>query len=132
MPRRVGTGPVFAFECLMAARRWQVYAGRALLVSSMFCGLGMIWYSQAAGRRFRSIQDVSDAAQAFYAAMIAVELVLVLLVAPAATAGAVCNDRARGGLTQLLVTDLSDSEIVLGKLAARLATVLGIVACGLP
>ena len=38
----------------------------------------------------------------------------------------------RGGLTLMMVTDLSDAEIVLGKLASRLVTILGIVACGLP
>jgi ABC-type transport system involved in multi-copper enzyme maturation permease subunit len=32
----------------------------------------------------------------------------------------------------MMVTDLSDTEIVLGKLASRLVTILGIVACGLP
>ena len=32
----------------------------------------------------------------------------------------------------MLVTDLSDSEIVLGKLASRLATVFGLLACGVP
>jgi hypothetical protein len=35
-------------------------------------------------------------------------------------------------LTLMMVTDLSDAEIVLGKLASRLVAILGIVACGLP
>ncbi|MFI5458121.1 MAG: hypothetical protein ACHRXM_22020 [Isosphaerales bacterium] len=57
---------------------------------------------------------------------------LVLIVAPAATAGAICLDRARGNLTHMLVTDLGDAEIVLGKLAARLMPVLGLVAATIP
>jgi ABC-type transport system involved in multi-copper enzyme maturation permease subunit len=59
-------------------------------------------------------------------------MTLVLMVAPAATAGAICQDRSSGKLTQLLATDLSDAEIVLGKLAARLVPVLGLVCCALP
>jgi ABC-type transport system involved in multi-copper enzyme maturation permease subunit len=55
-----------------------------------------------------------------------VELALVMLAAPAATAGAICVDRARGTLAHMLATDLSDPEIVLGKLAARLLPVLGL------
>ena len=55
-----------------------------------------------------------------------------MLAAPAATAGAICVDRARGTLTHMLATDLSDPEIVLGKLAARLLPVLGLVACSWP
>ena len=39
--------------------------------------------------------------------------------AAASTAGAICLDRACGRLDQILVTDLSDSEVVLGKLGAR-------------
>jgi ABC-type transport system involved in multi-copper enzyme maturation permease subunit len=68
----------------------------------------------------------------FFLAVIGTQLTLVLLAAPAATAGAICLDRARGTLTHLMVTDLSDGEIVLGKLAARLVPVLGLVGCALP
>ena len=64
--------------------------------------------------------------------MIMVELALVMLAVPAATAGAICLDRSRGTLEHLLTTDLSDAEIVLGKLAARLMPALGLVACCLP
>ena len=69
---------------------------------------------------------------AFFRSIMAVELVLALVVVPAATAGAICQDKMRGGLTLMMVTDLSDAEIVLGKFASRLVTVLGVLACGLP
>ena len=68
----------------------------------------------------------------FFQAVIGTQLTLVLLAAPAATAGAICLDRARGTLTHMLMTDLADFEIVLGKLAARLIPVVGLVACTLP
>ena len=68
----------------------------------------------------------------FYYAIATVQLVLVLLVAPAATAGAICVDRSRGTLTHMLVTDLTDSEIVLGKLAARLLPVFALVGATVP
>jgi hypothetical protein len=67
-----------------------------------------------------------------YRAIAAIELSLILLAAPAATAGAVCLDKARGTLDHILATDLSDAEIVLGKLGVRLIPVLGLVACTLP
>ena len=61
-----------------------------------------------------------------------IELTLVLLAAPAATAGAICLDKARGTLDHMLATDLSNAEIVLGKLGVRLVPVLGLIACVLP
>ncbi len=60
------------------------------------------------------------------------QITLILMIAPAATAGAICQDRSSGKLAQLLATDLSDTEILLGKLAARLVPVLGLVCCALP
>ena len=70
--------------------------------------------------------------ESYFYAIIGVELAIVMLSGPAATAGAICVDRARGTLTHMLATDLSDAEIVLGKLAARLLPILGLVACSWP
>ena len=77
-------------------------------------------------------QEYAALGEAYFYAIIGVELTLVMLAAPAATAGAICVDRARGTLTHMLVTELSDAEIVLGKLAARLLPILGLVACTWP
>jgi ABC-type transport system involved in multi-copper enzyme maturation permease subunit len=132
MARRWGLGPVFAYESLINARRWQVYAGRALLVGSLLVAMMLVWLNRAGRTEFRSLAELARFGQVVFMAIMGTELVLVLMVAPAAAAGAICQDKTRGTLTHLLLTDLSDSEIVLGKLAARLVTVLGIVACTLP
>jgi ABC-type transport system involved in multi-copper enzyme maturation permease subunit len=68
----------------------------------------------------------------YFYAIIGVELAIVMLASPASTAGAICMDRASGTLAHILVTDLTDREIVLGKLGARLLPVLGVVACSWP
>ena len=70
--------------------------------------------------------------QALYLTIVTIELTLVLLAAPAATAGAICLDKARGTLDHMLTTDLSNAEIVLGKLGVRLVPVLSLIACVLP
>ena len=62
---------------------------------------------------------MAEVGERLFVAVVGTQLTLVLLAAPAATAGAICLDRSRGTLTHLLVTDLSDREIVLGKLAAQ-------------
>src|SRR5262249_38685314 len=67
-----------------------------------------------------------------YYGIVGVQLSLLVLAAPAATAGAVCHDKLRGGLIQLLVTDLSDAEIVLGKLGARLLPILSLLLAAAP
>ena len=79
-----------------------------------------------------AIRGMAMLGEGFYLGFVGMQLTLVLLAAPAATAGSICLDRARGTLTHMLVTDLSSAEIVLGKLAARLVPVLGLLACTLP
>jgi hypothetical protein len=53
-----------------------------------------------------SWQDYAELGQGYFNALIGVELALVMLAAPAATAGAICLDRARGTLAHMLMTDL--------------------------
>jgi hypothetical protein len=131
MAWRWGLGPVFAFEACLIVRRWQVYAGRAVLVVGLLAAMAVIWLSRGSAE-FASIADLAQVGRSFFSAMINTEMVLVLLVAPAAAAGAICYDKARGGLAIVMVTDLSNAEIVLGKLAARLVTLIGIIVCALP
>jgi ABC-type transport system involved in multi-copper enzyme maturation permease subunit len=128
---RWGLGPVFAYEWLRASRRWQLYALRALFVAALGAGLAFVWWVKVAGQP-ATIRGMAAAGEAFFYALVGTQLALVLLAAPAYTAGSICLDKARGTLYFLLATDLSDAEIVLGKLAARLVPVLGLVACAVP
>ncbi|WP_422927385.1 ABC transporter permease [Singulisphaera sp. PoT] len=132
MKLRLGLGPVFVYENLVLCRRWQVYAGRALLIGSLFAGLFVVWYRHLMNRHFTTYAQLATVGSSFAAAIMAVELVLALILVPAVTAGAICQDKIRGGLALMMSTDLSNTEIVLGKLALRLITLLGTVACGLP
>ena len=140
MARRVGPGPVFVYESLIFARRRQVYAGRVLFVLAMLVGLGISWWNnisspgsgQPLGSGPDTLEALARAGVSFFFALAGIQLSMVLLVAPAATAGALCQDRARGILAQMATTDLSDSEIVLGKLFSRLAPILALLACALP
>ena len=79
-----------------------------------------------------SIQMLATYGENLYETIVSIELTLVLLAAPAATAGAICLDKARGTLDHMLATDLSNAEIVLGKIGVRLVPVLGLIACVLP
>src|SRR5262245_35052560 len=127
----LGPGPVFVSESVAAARRRSTYALRSLAVLALLGGLLLIgWEVVAQSERLAaggSIRALSEIGTVFFITIATIQISLALLAAPAATAGAVCLDRARGTLAHVLVTDLSDGEIVLGKLAARLAPVFALV-----
>lgn len=130
---RWGLGPVFYCEWLTTARRWQMYALRSGFVALLLVVLLLTWNSVVS--RWGDNPSRHDAAEVgayFFYAIVVTQLAAVLLAAPAATAGSICLDRVRGTLTHLLVTDLSSAEVVLGKLAARLVPVLGLIGCSLP
>ncbi len=136
---RWGAGPVFVFESLTAARRWQPYALRALFVLGLLIALYSNWEAAGLGSGDLSRIQATNArnmlsrlGEYFFMSLMTLQITLVLLVAPAMTAGALCLDRARGTLAHLFVTDLSNREIVMGKLLARLSPVLALLAAALP
>jgi ABC-type transport system involved in multi-copper enzyme maturation permease subunit len=131
MGQRWGLGPVFVYERRMASRRWQLYALRAAFIALLAVGLAFVWAKKLDGQA-PTVRVLAEAGESFFEALIGIQLALVLLAAPAYTAGAICLDRTRGTLLHLLATDLSDAEIVLGKLAARLLPVVGLVLAAVP
>ena len=128
-------GPVFAYEWLTTTRRRQFYALRALFVTAILIGMIMVWSNSnryATPATTVSLQTLARYGESLYETVATIELTLILLVAPATTAGAICLDKARGTLDHMLATNLSNTEIVLGKLGVRLVPVLGLIACVLP
>src|SRR6516165_6494490 len=95
-------------------------------------GLSAVWLGSDVWWGVLWLQRLAEIGRGFYAVTTLILLGLVGLAAPAATAGAICLDKARGNLTLLFATDLTDAEVVLGKLAARLVPVLGLIACAAP
>ncbi|MEW4566478.1 ABC transporter permease subunit [Tautonia sp. JC769] len=135
MAGRIGLGPVFAFEWLMTARRWQTYGMRSLTVMLLLGSMTLVWLESrppGVGPAELTIRQQAQVGQGFFGTTAMLLLGLVGLAGPAATAGAICLDKARGNLTLLFASDLSDAEIVLGKLGARLVPVLGLILCAAP
>jgi ABC-type transport system involved in multi-copper enzyme maturation permease subunit len=130
--RGLSLGPVFAYEWIRSSRRWQGYALRSSFVLFLLMALAYVWMNTSTYPAKSNIRLMAELGEWFFQAVIGTQLTLVLLAAPAATAGAICLDKARGTMTHMLVSDLADFEIVLGKLAARLVPVVGLVACTLP
>ena len=93
---RLGPGPVFAYEWLTRSRRWQAYALRVLFVLALLLGLGMVYRSSVRNSTLTPRQQMAEAGEAFFITMAITQLAMILLAAPAATAGAICLDKARG------------------------------------
>src|SRR6266852_542152 len=75
---------------------------------------------------------MSKVAITFFFYFLMCQLSVVLLLTPAFTASAIAEEKDRKTLEFLLATDLRNREIVLSKLAARLANMTLIILTGLP
>ena len=90
-----GLGPVFAYEWLTAARRWQGYALRSLLVLLLLLGLSAVWLENHGGAGELSLQKLAEIGRAFYAVTTLILLGLVGLAAPAASVRSVAKSWVR-------------------------------------
>jgi ABC-type transport system involved in multi-copper enzyme maturation permease subunit len=139
-------GPVFLFELLRLGRRPRQFLLRCGYVIVLFLLLFLV-YASWFGSRARTADEfffdiffntqarhseVARFAETFFAAFLGVQIVVCFLLTPAFTAGAIAEEKERRRLDFLLATDLSSREIVLGKLAARLTTMLALLITGLP
>src|SRR4051812_2930008 len=129
-------GPVLAYDVLRVGRKpRQIWfrVGYAVLLGLLFAWVYLNWYERA---RYRGgiIQpkDLSRLAEMFFSVYMVVQFILVCVLTPAAVAGAIADEKERRTLEFLLATDLRDREILFGKLASRVGSLLLFLLAGLP
>ena len=109
-----------SFKTLMIALAWLlVMLGAALLIMGHLFGAEASIYSLRSG-------------VSCYQILIIVQFVLIVLVAPAMTSGAIAGERERQTLELLLVTNTRSFRIVWGKAMESFAMLALLTVCGLP
>ncbi len=126
-------GPVFTVELLTTARRPRFYALRVLYGLML---LILIWqnYSNWDSGGVRSLDPAAmrSFASGTFGSLVVLQLVGVLTMTPALCAGVIADEKQRKTLHYLLASRLTSSEIVLGKLMARMLQVGVFLAIGVP
>ncbi len=143
--RRAGQqffGPVFFYDLVRTARRGQQIGHRVLYAVLLVGVILLVFWSwfPAVQLDFQrlwdgvpiSLREKAQFAGTFFNTFMLVQFVVVVIVTPAYTATAIAEEREKRTLEFLLATDLSDREIVLGMMAARLANLVLLVLTGLP
>jgi ABC-type transport system involved in multi-copper enzyme maturation permease subunit len=134
-------GPMFGYELVKLARRGQQPKLRVALVLLLLVGLMVTYLRQfgtsAVDAFFGSqtvlpLNETSEFARTFLVAFLFTQLLAVVLITPAVVGGAIAEEKERGTFDYLKSSLLTNREIVLGKLAARLAFVGGVVLAGVP
>jgi ABC-type transport system involved in multi-copper enzyme maturation permease subunit len=128
-------GPIFRVELVSIARRRRYFVLRVLYASLILMVLWATYESSSAfnyGPARQSIQQAAALATGFFISFSWLQLLAILFVGPAMAVGTIATERERRTIEYLFVTDLSNSEIVLGKTFARLTLMAQLVLVGLP
>lgn len=130
-------GPVLFYDLVRLARKRRILLDRLGYAGILFV---VVWLAFAT---FEAVQRPSGPgavpatalarfAETFFLTFSIVQFCVVALVTPAYAAGAIAEEKERRTLEFILATDLRNREIILSKLASRVATLLLLLLTGLP
>jgi ABC-type Na+ efflux pump permease subunit len=125
-------GPIIAREILTAPRPGRFYLARASYVGILLILMWTCWQSQVGFTEVSEIGIIAYFGHLLFRFFVLFQLSLMLFFAPLSAATAVAHEKDRRTFVLLLMTDLRDVEIILGKLTASLLQILTLLATSAP
>ena len=125
-------GPVFTREMVTAPRRVRLYISRAAYVSALLVLVCTAWLLVAGTQIIRNPSDMARFGTMLFQILAPLQLALVIFFSALMAASGVAQEKDRRTLVLLLLTNLTNSELVLGKLLAGLLNMLVLLAASLP
>ena len=125
-------GPVFTRELVTAPRRMRFYVARAVYVAALLMLVSTAWLLLTGTQEVRNVGDMARFGATLFQLLAPLQLALVLFFSALLAASAVAQEKDRRTLVLLLMTRLSNSELVLGKLLSSLLQVLVLLAAAWP
>ncbi len=125
-------GPVFNREVTTTPRSWRLYLTRALYVGALFGLVLTAWLILLGSQNVRSLGDLARFGSAVFALLAPLQLAMAIAFAALLTTAAVAQEKDRKTLDLLLLTRMTNSELVLGKLLASSLSVFVLIAAAVP
>ncbi len=125
-------GPVFTREAVTAPRRGKFYLARGLYVTVLWLLMCTAWLVLTGTQIVRNVGDLARFGSLIFQILAPLQLAVLTFFAALSAASAVALEKDRRTLVLLLLTNLTNSELVLGKLLASIVNVLMMLAAALP
>ena len=125
-------GPVFTRELVTAPRRKRFYVGRACYVAGLGVLIGVAWLVLTGTQSISDMGDLARFGTILLQLLAPLQLALAMFFSAMLAASAVAQEKDRRTMVLLLLSNLSNSELVLGRLLASLLGVLVMLAAALP
>jgi len=125
-------GPVFWREVAIAPRRTRMYIARAAYVVVLLILMSTAWLVLTGTQLVRDVGDMARFGMILFPILARLQLALAVFFSALLAASAVAQEKDGRTLVLLLLTNLSNGELVLGKLMASLLNVLVLLAAAWP
>ena len=125
-------GPVFTRQATIAPRRAWFYAAPTLFVAALFGIVLTSWQLLIGSQRVENLGDLAWFGATVTQILAPLQLAVAMPFSALLVASAVALEKDRKTLELLLMTNLSNSELVLGKLLAGMLTVVMVVVAAVP
>jgi ABC-type Na+ efflux pump permease subunit len=125
-------GPVFTRQTAIAPRRVWFFAAPTIFAAALFGLVLTSWQLLIGSQRVENLGDLAWFGAAVTQILAPLQLSVALPFSALLVASAVALEKDRKTLELLLMTNLSNTELVLGKLAAGMLNVVVVVAGALP
>src|SRR5438105_4333648 len=123
---------MFTREAAVAPRRASFFAARTLFVGALFALTLTAWQLLVGSQRIENIGDLAWFGAAAFQILAPLQLAVAMPFSALLVASAVSLEKDRKTLDLLLLTSLSNADLVLGKLFAGLLSVIVVVVATLP
>ncbi|MFK7735710.1 MAG: hypothetical protein AB8B50_06775 [Pirellulaceae bacterium] len=125
-------GPILTREWLVAPRKIRFYAQRIVFVLALFSLVCTAWALLAGIQQVRNVGDLSRFGALVFQIVVPLQLIIVMFLSAVTCASAVSHEKDKRTLILLLLTRLSSSQIVLGKLSSCLVGIYSLILAALP
>ena len=125
-------GPIFQREHAVLPRRSRHFVARLVFAGMLFSIICTTWLLLAGIQSIRNIGDLARFGTLVFQFLAPLQLLIVIFMAALAGANAIAHEKDRRTLVLLLMTSLTNSEVVLGKIAAGVLPSLNLFLAGLP
>lgn len=125
-------GPVFTREAIVSPRRPRLYALRTIYGAALLLLISTAWMIITGTQVIRNLSDMARFGSLLLIILAPLQLVLLMFLSAIQSASNVSIEKDRQTLILLLMTRLSNSELVLGKLFASLLSVGSMLLTALP
>ncbi len=125
-------GPIFNREVLTIPRNQRFFLSRLSYGTLLLVLIWTGWQIMIGWRTVHEVGILARFEQILFRALVLTQLVLMLFFAPIAAATSIAHEKDRRTFILMLITDLTNWEIILGKLGASLLLITVMLAVGLP